>query len=326
MGNRSFSRMIIMLLLFCILLGFTGCSKKDPAKKPKGENKQTESQEPETFTSMVEETETLIMDIGGTVNFIEIPVSAQRQGQQGGQEQKQGEQKQPSEEKPQDGQEQGGEKQQDKQGQGGQEQQTEHEEQPSQPQDVWTKAESSIRKIHQEWNNLEPEAVKAGLTPETRDSLERIMEELTRNVGSQKAPDSLISAIEMYGFYADIADVFKSKLPAPLYKLKYEIMIMAAYANMQNWAATGDHQISLTQQWEMLKMKDEGDNSEDFTQTEYALNDFERAIETQQKQLALIKAEIALKNLDELGKKLLQAAALQKKDDKQGSGSEQETE
>ncbi|MGI6434381.1 MAG: hypothetical protein ACOX0F_03345 [Syntrophomonadaceae bacterium] len=113
----------------------------------------------------------------------------------------------------------------------------------------------------------------------------------------------------------------KSKLPAPAYRLKYEIMIMAAYAHMQNWTLAQNHSSGLTQQWEMLKMKDEGTNSEAFTQSEYALTDFRRAVEMKQKQLVLIKAEIALKNLDELSKKLAQASVLQNNGNKgQDSG------
>jgi hypothetical protein len=332
MSSNPFHKMIVMLLLFCILLGLCGCSKKEPEQKPQGENKQTGSKDPETFTNMVNETETLIMEIGKTVKFIEIPVSAQQQGRQQGGQQQQGQQQQGQQQQgqQQQGQQQQGQQQQGQQQQGqqqqGQQQQGQQQQgqqqQGQQPQGTtWSKAETGIRKIHQEWNSLEPEAVKAGLLPEVRDRFEKTMEDLTIKISAQKAEDSLVSAIEMYGFYADIGAVLKSKLPAPAYRLKYEIMIMAAYAYMQNWTLAQNHSSGLTQQWEMLKMKDEGTNSQAFTQSEYALTDFKRAVEMKQKQLVLIKAEIALKNLDELSKKLAQASVLQNNGNKgQDSG------
>ncbi|MGI6434382.1 MAG: hypothetical protein ACOX0F_03350 [Syntrophomonadaceae bacterium] len=84
-GNALSIRLIVMLLLFVLTcLGLCGCSKKEAEQKPQGENKQTGSKEPEAFSNMVNETETLIMEIGKTVKFIEIPVSAQQQGRAAG--------------------------------------------------------------------------------------------------------------------------------------------------------------------------------------------------------------------------------------------------
>jgi hypothetical protein len=343
MRGRPFHKIVVMLLLFVFLLGACGCSKKEAEQKPQGENKQTGSKEPEAFTNMVKETETMIMEIGKKVKFIEIPISAQQQGQQQGQQQEQqgqqkqeqqGQQQQGQQKQDQQGQQQQGQQKQDQQGQqqqgqqkqnqqGEQQQGQQEQQQQGQQQDnaTWSKADTSIRKIHQEWNSLEPEAVKAGLMPEVRDRFEKTMEDLTMSISAQKAEESLINVIEMYGFYADMAAALKSKLPAPAYRLKYEIMIMAAYAHMQNWTLAQNHSSGLTQQWEMLKMKDEGTNSEAFTQSEYALTDFRRAVEMKQKQLVLIKAEIALKNLDELSKKLAQASVLQNNGNKEkGSG------
>ncbi len=327
MSTRRLCKLLIMLLLLCALAGWGGCSKKGSEQKPEGDQKQTQTEEPESFTNIVKETESLIMAIGRAVEFIQIPTSTPvdgMQGEKGGQKQagEQGQQGQENgagqvSEQGQQG-EQGQEGGQEQEGEEGQEDEQLAKEAP-QPQDIWPKAEEGIRTIHQEWNNLEPEVLTAGLPAEERDGFEKTMEGLTMNITAQKPLDSLIGAIEMYGFYGSMASALKSSLPAPAYNLKYEIMIMAGQAYAGDWALAQAHSEDLTQQWEMLKMKDEASDDQIFTQSEYAINDFKRAVLNKQKELTLIKAEIALENLDELGQNLLQAKVMQNDSNKKGA-------
>ncbi len=132
------------------------------------------------------------------------------------------------------------------------------------------------------------------------------------SINDKKAEPSLMGAIELYRFYADMASALKTKLPPPYYRVKYEVMIIAALGNVTQWETAKQHAIALMQNWDMLKMKDEGQNTESFTKTEYSLNDVKRAVESQQKQLVLIKSEISVQNLEELKKMLTQGSSGQK--------------
>lgn len=136
------------------------------------------------------------------------------------------------------------------------------------------------------------------------DQFEKTMEELTMNISERKARESLIGAIELYRSYSDMAMVLKSKLPPPYYRVKYELMMSAARANALQWDMARQHASSLSQHWEMLRMKNEGQDNEVFTKTEYSLTDVKRAVDLKQKQLVLIKAEIAMQNLEDMKKKL----------------------
>jgi hypothetical protein len=323
----------ILLLLLLFMTAMAGCSKKGAEQKPQGENTQTETKEPESFAQIVNETDALIMTIGQKVNFVEMPAQQQQQGGQTAagsqpmQQQGQQDQQQAGQQGQEQGTQQSGQQNQEQQQQNGQQQQQQQQGQQGQQQDQqqqgqqnnrqqstvqanqqstnnWTKEQESIKKINQQWNSLEPEAIRAGLNPEIRDKFEKTMEELTMNISDRKAKESLLGAIELYHSYSDMAAVLKSKLPPPYYRVKYEVMMTAALANGLQWDAAQPHASSLTQQWEMLKMKDEGKNSETFTKTEYALTDVKRAVELKQKQLVLIKTEIAMQNLEDLRKKL----------------------
>ncbi len=126
------------------------------------------------------------------------------------------------------------------------------------------------------------------------------------SISDKKAQSSLLEAIELYRHYGDMASALKSKLPPPYYRVKYEVMTIAALANTSQWEAAKQHADTLIPHWEMLKMKDEGQNRETFTKTEYSLNDVKRAVELQQRQLVMIKAEIAIQNLEDLRKQLTQ--------------------
>jgi len=348
MRINYFSKSIILLLLLVFVISLTGCSKKEPEQKPQAGDTQNENKEPESFAQIIQETDALIMTIGQKVNFVEMPVQGQQggeqsaassqqpqqQGQQGQQAGQEGQATQPGGQQNQGQQQQSGQGQsQQQQGQQDQQQQgQQNQQQQGQPDkgqqftaqtnqqrtNDWTKEQDSIRKINQQWNSLEPEAIRAGLNPEVRDQFEKTMEELTMNISERKARESLIGAIELYRSYSDMAAVLKTKLPPPYYRVKYEVMMSAARANALQWDVAQQHANNLSQHWEMLRMKNEGKDNETFTKTEYALTDVKRAVDLKQKQLVLIKAEIALQNLEDMKKKLIQNTSVQ--NSQQGSG------
>ncbi len=318
------SKPVILLLLLAFIITLSGCSKKEPEQKPQAGDTQNENKEPESFTQIIQETDTLIMTIGQKVNFVGMPAQGQQQGgqsaagsqqtqqqaQQGQQASQEGQGTQSSGQQNQEQQQQSGQQGQQQQGEQGQQQPGQADTRQTTVQAGqqgtadWTREQDSIRKINQQWNSLEPEAIKAGLNPEVRDQFEKTMEELTMNISERKARESLIGAIELYRSYSDMAMVLKSKLPPPYYRVKYELMMSAARANALQWDMARQHASSLSQHWEMVRMKNEGQDNEVFTKTEYSLTDVKRAVDLKQKQLVLIKAEIAMQNLEDMKKKL----------------------
>ena len=130
----------------------------------------------------------------------------------------------------------------------------------------WTREQDSIRKINQQWNSLEPEAIKAGLNPEVRDQFEKTMEELTMNISERKSQGKPHRCHRVISFLFGYGDGTQKQAPAPYYRVKYELMMSAARANALQWDMARQHASSLSQHWEMLRMKNEGQDNEVFYQ------------------------------------------------------------
>ena len=98
--------------------------------------------------------------------------------------------------------------------QGGSKQQ----ESASSSKNAWPSINQGVKSIHQNWNQLEPEAVRAGLPVSSREHWEKTLSSLTMAASKQNTEESLMAAISLYQPIADIAEVI-AKAP-PLYVLE----------------------------------------------------------------------------------------------------------
>jgi hypothetical protein len=167
----------------------------------------------------------------------------------------------------------------------------------------WQKEEDSLRKIHQSWNEVEPEAMKAGLNVQKRNQFENDLKSLTFEIGQKQLEGSLIAAVNLVEGYANLVEVFRTPVPPGYYKVTYEAMAATAQAGRNNWEAAQGHVPSLTENWESLRPKAEEADKKTSAQIDFAVKDMAEAINSQQINLVLIKGEILLNNLKKLEKK-----------------------
>ncbi|MBC7075158.1 MAG: hypothetical protein H5T98_03570 [Syntrophomonadaceae bacterium] len=167
----------------------------------------------------------------------------------------------------------------------------------------WQKEESSLKKIHLKWNILEPEAMRAGLNPTSRNNFEKALNELTEAIGQHKLEESIFAAINLYKYYSDVAEVFETPVPPALFRVKYETMKAAAEAGRGNWQTAQQHSVKIQEEWEGLKTKAQEVEKNLTNRTEFSIFDFKQAVESQQLVLVMIKSEIVMRNLQELEKK-----------------------
>lgn len=269
----------VCFMLFIIAFMAPACSReKEPAQKP--QNGSVKPEEPEALQKILAENETLITELGKNMD---IQVQGEKQQQQaqssGGEEQSQDKEgKQHEEEKGQDSkssvmQESGIE---------------------------WTKAEESIKKIHREWNDVEPEAVKAGLSNTVRDEFEKTLEELTMSIEKKDKENGLINAIEIYDRYANLSQVFSTSVPPAYFRFKYMVMLSSTYGIMGDWEQARKNLPSLQEHWMTLKTTAEEQDAMLLAQIEYALTDLTRAIDMEARELVVIKNEIIMTNMEKL--------------------------
>jgi len=181
----------------------------------------------------------------------------------------------------------------------------------------WQSEFSTLKDIHTSWNSLMPEAVQAGMSVEARSQFDKALEDLTQQISKQKLEESLAASLQVYKNFADLTKLFTSPVPAEFYQLKYEIMAAIFEASRNNWTAAAEHAPKFKESWVYLSAQAKDADPKIVSRTEFAVLDLEKAIQSKQMELVIIKGQIAMTNLKNLETKL----SSQSSNQSQGSGS-----
>lgn len=168
----------------------------------------------------------------------------------------------------------------------------------------WMKEDQSLKSIHQNWNTLEPEAIRAGLTTTSRDNFEMALDDLTRQIGERNIEGTLFAAITLYRYYADVAQVFSTSIPPEFFRVKYEAMEATSRAGKEEWELAREHAAKIPEHWSHLKVQAAGIDEKLVSRTEFSIQDLEQAVEAEEVHLVQIKGEILMKNLRQMEEKL----------------------
>jgi len=164
----------------------------------------------------------------------------------------------------------------------------------------WSKEDQTLKNMHKNWNMLEPEAVKAGLSTSKRTQFEDRLENLTAAVAQRNPEIALEAAIELYSSYADVVEVFTSPVPPDYFRVKYEAMAATLKASQGQWTPASQHAARLREYWDHLKAQAQGADQSIISRTEFSVQDLEQAIKKQQVELVMLKSEILMNNLKNL--------------------------
>ncbi|HZK01605.1 MAG TPA: hypothetical protein VFC96_01960, partial [Anaerovoracaceae bacterium] len=168
----------------------------------------------------------------------------------------------------------------------------------------WKQEEESLGKIHQNWNAIEPAAIKANLDEKTRRDYENALDRLTINIGKQLPEESLLAAINLYGKYADITEVFDTSIPAEFFRVKYNVMMATVEAVRNNWQKADQHIVVAQEKWDNLQVQAKKSDKKSADCSKFSINDLHSAIKTGQIDLVMAKSSIVMKNLQKLEDKL----------------------
>lgn len=301
----------LTLILLIIVTVPSGCGQKQSAsQKPQSSTSQKPKAPPEA-EDILKEITTVIGELDRKTRMKKVP--SLQQAAPGGVEGNQGPDSQGNQgdssqgggsssggEKSQQGKE-GNQKSSSGQSGGGQQNATTQ----------WQKEMQSLKKIHESWNKLEPQAVEAGLPPSDRENFKLALNNLTIAISNQHLEESLLSAIELYGQYAGLARVFSIPTPAEFYEVQYGVMSSMAEASRGDWAAATDKIAAISAPWSMLLPLAGKKDKMLAQQTDLSLKDLEDAISNEEINLVVFKGDIALNNLKMLDKKLSKSQSSQ---------------
>ncbi|HHT62759.1 MAG: hypothetical protein ACOX4H_06830 [Bacillota bacterium] len=267
-----------MLALLCIFLG--GCGKNAEKKPPQNTQEQGSVQkpkEPDQLKDITKEIEGIFLEAKKKSEMQEKP----SQGQKSSQTESGG----------------GGNKQQGSQTGSGKESQK------SKTED-WAKEEKSIKNIHKKWNSLEVDIVKAGAADSLIQEFEINLDNLTNQVMARSIMGTQKAANELYGSIVKIAALYQTDNPPPADMLKYFTQKSLLAIEEYNWAEAASNNQNLKKQWEKVKTLMGKEGARLNTQMDYAISDFGQSIGKKNKDVAKIKGEILLSNIEKIIKEL----------------------
>lgn len=311
MPPKRFPFILVTLLttiLLIILIVPSGCGQKQSAsQKPQSSASQKPKAPPEA-EDMLKQITTVIRELDRKTRMKKVPSLQQAapSGAEGGQ----GSQGQGSQGSQESGSSQGGSSSGggEKSGQSKESGQKSSSERSGGGQQnavsQWQKEMQSLKKIHESWNKLEPQAIEAGLPPGDRENFKLALNDLTIAVSNQRLEESLLAAIELYGQYAGLARVFSMPTPAVFYEVQYGVMSSMAEASRGDWAAATDKINAISDPWSMLLPLAGKKDKMLAQQTDLSLKDLADAISSEEINLVVFKGDIALNNLKMLEKKL----------------------
>lgn len=265
----------IPILFFAILFIFTttflgGCNEKSENSPPESSETKKEPQELEKITKNIE---LIIKEVEKKQELAKKPP----------------EEKSPPSEKSQ-GEPKDKENQQDKK--------------QEDPLQNWDKEEKYVTEIHEKWNVLEIEATKEGADDALKNEFETNLDTLTDHIMAKNIMDTLISANELYGSTTKIADLYKTSNPPEADMMKYYTQKALFAIEEEDWTKAAESAQSIKSPWKKVKIKMGEKGAKLINPMEYSIEDFDKAIEKENKEVATIKGNIVLSNIEKVIKEV----------------------
>lgn len=300
MSKTSWAALLIIFLLL------PGCSGQSQSAQKPDQQKSQQAELPSEFKKIVSATEQIIVQTDEKWKMRQLfllqkstPIDPQESEQSG-----QGEQSGQSEEQ------QSGNQSSEGQGQGGQQnnQQSQRNQSGSanEGQVSWEKEIKSLMEIHENWTTLQAQAMQAGMNNSIKNQFDEALDTLTAEINRENDIESALAAINLYGQFAEIARLFEDELPPTYYDTKHQVMLATAWGQQGEWDLAQSQSVTMLDEWDTLKHQSDKAEKSTVACAEIAIQDLDRSINNNSRELVVIKGEIAVKEITKLKEELSQ--------------------
>lgn len=164
----------------------------------------------------------------------------------------------------------------------------------------WNELEASIEQIHKMWNSYEPAAIQEGILDDLITSFEEDLNLLTEAILSRDEDKTLKEANSLYSHYSCFLNAYKHRQPPDIKQMKYLTRQAIIYGQEDKWEDAKVLMPALKKAWENSKLRMSEKNNELIKKIDAIINDFSFLIDAEKINLAQIKGDILLSNLDEV--------------------------
>ncbi|NLC44605.1 MAG: hypothetical protein GX783_10030 [Clostridiales bacterium] len=311
-ARKNFKVFICLL----IVTAMTSCTILRPPES-KEDDSDKKKNPPKSLTQMEEQTDGIILGIEDVqqkraqqIREEKHPSNESKPETQEGGPKPQSSGLQMSQEQSQ-GQEQGQEEgeQQANQGQQQNQQESRQESAPTQqpestakpiPEPDWNELEFTIETIHEQWNSYEPYANSDGAMNETISNFEKQLISLTEQIMARNEEKTLTAANTLYSYFSDFLKLYAHNQPPEITELRGLARQIIQYGQQEKWIETKPLLEKMKESWQDAKTKMKKPDQMLNSKIEAALSDFQYVVNEKKINLARIKGNILIKNLDQV--------------------------
>jgi hypothetical protein len=306
-GTKWISFIIIITALF-----LASCNLLRPPAPEESEGEKRKNP-PKALTQMEKVTDDIIQDLEEVrekrAKQLREEKSPSRESQpedqqEQAQQQKEGQQMGQGQENQQDNQ--GGEQQsqeqqntQPGQKQGQQTQQPQQTPQPI-PEPDWSKLESMAETLNEQWNSFEPAAKSDGAMSETMKRFEEQLISLTEQIMARNEEKTLVAANSLYSYYPDFLKLYFHNQPPEIKELRGLTRQIILYGQQDKWREVKPLMEQMKKSWQEARTKMKKPDKALNKRIDAALNDFYFVVSEKKINMAKIKGNILIKNLDQV--------------------------
>lgn len=293
--GRLLKTMAYILLVPMLLI--SGCSQKEQKPEARQQSMQ-DAGSPEESSEQLEEIEESIEKI---IMVLDGPSAEAGKDRQDGAKEEKTVQEQQSQQ--QSGSEHGGEKnqqegaQKEQQSQGQQKGQTS---QQSQKDDPWSEISLTINKLHYQWNDYMPQAVKLGANQKLVEAFSDALNSLTSTIIGKNKTNTLMAASYLYAYIPDFYSLYKAGVSPEIKRVKYYTRNAMLNALTANWEQADFDMNSLKSSWSMFRNTLANNHKENTEKLDFSIYELEKAIIERNQPLTDIKGRVAMSNIQSL--------------------------
>ena len=297
-----------MLSIFLVFSLLTACGSKQSSQSGSSQTESSKSDsEPEKVPSDLTDLENNIEMIIKTLNGPAVQVK--QEAQQGGKGMESGQSNTSSQESKDTQGNQNSNGIQSSQGnqnsQGSQSsQQGQQQSQPSSSsqQNPMEMIPKLVDKMHYQWNNLMPEAIKKGAKKDLVNNFGTALNNLSGTITSKNKMDIMVATNNLYAYIPDLYSLFKTKPSPEIKRVRYYSRSAILNGLTANWTQADSDITNLKSVWSLYKNSLNKEQQEIANKLDLSIMELEKVVKGKDAQLVNIKGKVELSNTEDLEK------------------------
>ena len=164
----------------------------------------------------------------------------------------------------------------------------------------WTELESTMESLHESWNTYEPKAKSDGAMSETIKSFEEQLIALTEQIMARNEEKTVVAANALYSHYPEFLKLYSHNQPPEVKEVKSLTRQIILYGQQGKWEETKPLLEKMKPAWQEAKVKIKKPDKDLNSKIDAALYDFNYVVTAKKINVAKIKGDILINNLEQV--------------------------